>query len=144
VSGVKAPAGTLSLLILLGCSAGPGGDSAAASKQTTTASVVDQLKASGLRVESRGSIEQSFFSVPATVYAVDGDDLQLYEYPTAPAAEKDAAKVAPNGAIGTSMPMWIAPPHFFRRDQIIAIYLGSSAKNLEALRQTLGQQFAGQ
>lgn len=133
---MKTMAWTLSLFVLLGCSAGSGGDSA-------VTSIVDQLNASGLRVEPRGSIEQPFFSVPATVYAVDGDDLQLYQYASASAAEKDAAKVAPNGAIGTSMPMWIAPPHFFRRDNIIAIYLGSSAKTLDALHQTLGPQFAG-
>lgn len=143
---MKAPASTLFLFvfIIFGCSAGSGGDStAAASKQTTTASIVDRLKANGLRVESRGSIEQSFFSVPATVYAVDGDDLQIYEYPNASGAETDAGKVTPNGAIGTSMPMWVAPPHFFRRDNTIAIYLGSSARTLETLREAMGPQFAG-
>jgi len=134
---VRASIWTILIAVLFGCSAGSGDDPEAGT------SLVDQLKANGLRVESRGSIEQSFFSVPATVYAVDGDDLQVYEYASASAAETDAAKVAPNGAIGTSMPMWVAPPHFFRRDNVVAIYLGSSPKTIGVLRQILGQQFAG-
>ena len=46
----------------------------------TASQLIDSLRASGLRVEPRGSIEQPFFSVPGKVYAVDGNDLQVYEY----------------------------------------------------------------
>ncbi|HEY5610073.1 MAG TPA: hypothetical protein VIL97_02610 [Thermoanaerobaculia bacterium] len=41
------------------------------------------------------------------------------------------------------MPMWIAPSHFFQRDRLIVIYLGTSEKILGVLRETLGPEFAG-
>ena len=106
-------------------------------------SVIDELRAAGLRVEDAGPIEQAFFSVPAHVYRVEGNDLQVYRYASDEAAAADAATVSPNGAIGGAMPMWIAPPHFFRRGNTIAIYLGDNARVLTELERILGRQFAG-
>jgi len=108
-----------------------------------TASLVQQLRTSGLTVETADTISQPFFTPKGRVYRVNGDDLQLYEYRDAPAAAKEASRVSPDGSIGGSMPMWIAPPHFFRKDRVIAIYLGSNAKVLSALTQSIGAQFAG-
>jgi Tol biopolymer transport system component len=41
------------------------------------------------------------------------------------------------------MPTWIGPPHFFRTEQLIALYLGDDAGVLELLEAVLGSQFAG-
>ncbi|HUP61360.1 MAG TPA: hypothetical protein VNA69_13165 [Thermoanaerobaculia bacterium] len=117
---------------------------AAQQSQPARASLPDELRAAGLSVEDAGPIEQSFFSVPAHVYLVEGNDLQVYRYASEQAAATDAAKVTPNGAIGTSMPHWIAPPHFFRRADTIAIYLGTNARVLAELERLMGKQFAGQ
>lgn len=106
-------------------------------------SVIEELRAAGLRVEDVGPIEQEFFSVPAHVYRVEENDLQVYHYASDEAAAADAATVSPNGAIGGAMPMWIAPPHFFRRGNTIAIYLGENARVLTELERLLGRQFAG-
>ena len=88
-------------------------------------------------------VSQPFFSVKAAVYRIDGGELQVYNYRSASAAAKEAGRVAPNGAIGGAMPRWIAPPHFFRKGRVIAIYLGSSDKALKALTRVMGPQFAG-
>ena len=110
-----------------------------------TASIVDALRSAGLEVEDAGPIEQSFFTVPAHVYVVEGGDLQVYRYPSEAAAKADAEKVDPKGSpIGTSMVSWIAPPHFFRRGDTIVNYLGSNERVLEILRREMGPQFAGQ
>ena len=38
---------------------------------------------------------------------------------------------------------WIAPPHFFRKERVIVLYLGTDAKVLAVLTELLGAQFAG-
>ena len=134
---------SLAFLALLAVACAPvatQSDSAAAARK----SIADELRAAGQRVEDMGPIEQTFFSVPARVYRVEGDDLQVYEYASEEAAAADAAKVQPNGAIGTSMPHWIAPPHFFRRGSTLVIYLGTNTRVLADLERLMGKQFAGQ
>ncbi len=134
---------TLAFLSLLALACAPASTqphSAAGSR----GSIPDELRAAGLRVEDLGPIEQTFFTVPARVYRVEGDDLQVYAYSSEEAAAADAAKVRPNGAIGTSMPLWIAPPHFFRRGSTLVIYLGTNARLLAELERLMGKQFAGQ
>ena len=106
-------------------------------------SVVRQLRANGVSVERIDTVSQPFFSVKAAVYRIDGGELQVYNYRSASAAAKEAGRVAPNGAIGGAMPRWIAPPHFFRKGRVMAIYLGSSDKALKALTRVMGPQFAG-
>lgn len=142
------------LLGVVACTGAPDASSpraaaAGTASATATASAADTLVISlsqaGLTVRSAGTVEQPFFSVPARVYTVDGDDLQLYEFPTAESAQAAAATVsASGGSIGTSSMSWLAPPHFFHKDRLIANYLGSSSKTLAALETILGPQFAGQ
>jgi len=89
-------------------------------------------------------VEQPFFTVPAHVYVVSGSDLQVYEFASAAEAEEAASRVAPDGgSIGTTMVSWMAPPHFFRKDRLLANYLGTSEKTLAELRRLFGPQFAG-
>lgn len=133
----------LLLLTTIGCAANPVADAAATSAPPATSLAAD-LRAAGLTVEDAGTVEQPFFGVPASVFRVDGNDVQVYEFDSAAAAEKAAADVAPNGgSIGTAMMSWMAPPHFFRKDRLIVNYLGTSEKTLAALRNLLGPQFAG-
>ena len=106
--------------------------------------LVAQLRQAGLAVESAGPIEQTFFTPQANVIRIgDLGEAQVYEYPTATQAEAEAASVNANGSIGTSMPMWIAPPHFFRSGSLLVLYLGSDERTLSTLRRLLGEPFAG-
>ena len=106
-------------------------------------SLVDHLRSSGLKVESAGEIEQPFFTPKARVIRIGTTgEAQVYEYPSEQAAEADAAKVKPDGSIGGSMPHWIAPPHFFRRSNLLVLYLGSDENTLASLRSFLGNEFA--
>lgn len=138
-------------LAVVGCAAAPDGSAVRTpeSKKTTpgplsVASVADALRAAGLKVEDAGRVEQPFFGVPAHVFTVEGNDVQVYEFAGAAAAGKAAAQVAPNGgSIGTTMLSWMAPPHFFRKDRLIVNYIGTSETTLTALRNLLGPQFAG-
>ena len=107
-------------------------------------SLVEHLRSSGLKVESAGEIEQPFFTPKARVIRIGATgEAQVYEYINEEQAAADAAKVNPDGSIGTSMPHWIARPHFFRRRNLLVLYLGSDESTLQSLRSFLGNEFAG-
>ena len=133
----------LLFLLPLGCTAASSPSSGTDSSAATA--LADQLRAAGLTVEDAGVVEQPFFSVPARVFIVDGNDVQVYAFASASDAERAAAQVGPTGStIGSSSMSWLAPPHFFRRDTLVVNYLGSSQKTVRELQRLLGPQFAGQ
>ncbi len=119
-------------------------------------SFVDALRAKGLTVEIIGSIEQPFLRAKGTGLRVSGDnlkqpaELQSFNYDDTDlrtdgliAASEDASPIGPDGNPKTMRINWIAPPHFFRKERVIVIYLGSDANMLALLTESLGPQFAG-
>ncbi|HLO13842.1 MAG TPA: hypothetical protein VK206_03365 [Anaerolineales bacterium] len=108
------------------------------------ASLISALQASGATVETGDPISQDFFRPEGHTLKVNGADLQVFEYESAEAMEKDAAQVAPDGgSIGTSMVDWIDTPHFYKAGRIIVLYVGSDQAVLDLLQKTIGSQFAG-
>lgn len=76
---------------------------------------------------------------------LNGEGVQVFEYPAAAQMEAQAAQISPTGtAIGTSRVHWIAPPHFFKRGRVLVLYVGEDRGVIEALEAALGGQFAGQ
>ena len=59
------------------------------------------------------------------------------------AAEADAAQIGPDGNPRTTMVTWIAPPHFFRADRLIVLYIGDDPTVVDLLTALLGPPFAG-
>ena len=107
-------------------------------------SLVDQLRGVGATVDPAGEIEQPFFSVKAQVIKVNGEDVQVFEFANAPAANAVASSVAPDGgSIGTNMVSWIAPPHFYKAGKIIVLYVGNPGAVTVLLAKVVGAQFAG-
>jgi hypothetical protein len=107
--------------------------------------LMQRLRAAGATADPVGRIDQPFFSVAGKALTVDGEDVQVFEYATAAAAEGDARRVSPDGsAIGTSKPLWIGTPHFYRQGRLLVLYLGDQKKIIQALEAALGRQFAGQ
>jgi len=110
-------------------------------------SLVDYLRATGATVGHPSLpqvIVQDFFSVTGQVFKVNGEDVQVFEYSDQAAAEAEAALVSADGSsIGTSMPFWVAPPHFYKAGRIIVLYVGENQAIIDALENVLGAQFAG-
>jgi hypothetical protein len=109
------------------------------------ASLVKVLQEAGATVETGDSITQEFFTPEGQTLKVNGTDLQVFEYESAEAMEKEASQVAPDGgSIGTSMVTWIDTPHFYKAGRIIVLYLGNDQAILDLLKKALRPQFAGQ
>ena len=108
------------------------------------ASLIEALRASGAQAELGDPVEQAFFTVAGQILKVNGKDVQVFEYESSEKMEADAAQVAPDGgSIGTSMPMWVEPPHFFKSGRVLVLYVGEDKAVIDLLKGALGEQFAG-
>ena len=97
-----------------------------------------------MKVERGGKVSQPFFSVGGPILAVEGEDVQVFRYATARAAEREVGRVSADGSsVGTNMMSWMSTPHFYRKDNLIVLYVGDNAAVLRALAAVLGAQFAG-
>jgi hypothetical protein len=84
-----------------------------------------------------------FFSTSAQVVLVNGGHINVFEYPTKAAVERDAATVSPDGSsVGSTMITWVGPPHFYKSGLLIVIYAGSADSVLRPLEAVLGKPFA--
>jgi hypothetical protein len=121
------------------------GDSAADDTLTLGIRSLQQaLSNAGAEVALGDSIDQDFFSVPGQIITLNGELVQVFEYTDSALTDADAGQVSPDGSsIGTIVPSWIGPPHFFRAEQLIALYVGEDPGVLELLETILGSQFAG-
>lgn len=106
--------------------------------------LINRLRARGRKVLRGGKVSQPFFSSAGRTINVDGEQVQVFQYANAKAAEREAKAIDPQGsAVGTSMPMWVAPPHFYKSGRLIVLYVGQSSSVIRALDRALGPQFAG-
>ncbi|MDO8412718.1 MAG: hypothetical protein Q7S51_02890 [Gallionellaceae bacterium] len=111
---------------------------------TDLATLITSLRASGAGVKLGEKVDQPFFSVPGKIITLNGEDIQVFQFPDVTTIAAQAAQISPDGNnVGTSKPMWIEPPHFFRKGKLLALYIGNNDQVLKALTTVLGQQFAG-
>jgi hypothetical protein len=110
-------------------------------------SLVVNLHAAGATIEHPTLpqvIVQDFLSVTGQVFKLNGEDVQVFEYSDQSTAEGEAELVSPDGSsIGTSMPFWVATPHFYKAGRIIVLYVGEDPAVMDMLESVLGAQFAG-
>ncbi|MFQ5945722.1 MAG: hypothetical protein ACE5NC_05650 [Anaerolineae bacterium] len=141
-TGLRALA--LGLLVTLGCTGPHSPVVSRESPVTDYASLIEALRARGATVEPSGDISQPFFSVGGQIIAVDGADVQVFEYEDAAAADAEAGLISPDGSsVGTTMITWVAPPHIYKKARLIVLYVGEEAGVTAALEEALGPQIAG-
>jgi hypothetical protein len=102
------------------------------------------LRSRGVKAARAGNISQPFFSVKGRGISVNGENVQVFVYASESAAEAEAKLVSPDGTgVGTNLMSWIAPPHFYRKGELIVLYVGGEHSVVDALVAVLGPQFAG-
>jgi hypothetical protein len=128
-------------------SPGPDRDPSKQSKRgtvTDSPSLIKSLRALGAGATAAGDVEQPFFSIKGAMIKVHGEDVQVFQYANAAAAEAEATPISQDGmAVGTRKIFWVGPPHFFKTDKLLVLYVGDNAKVLKTLEAVLGRQFAG-
>jgi hypothetical protein len=113
-------------------------------------SFVDNLRGRGLTVDPTGTVQQPFLHAQSgTVLKLsDGGlpspaEVQSYDYTSASVAQSDLAAIDSHGNPRGSSVSWIGPPHFFAREKVVVVYVGSDPALLKILREVLGGQVAG-
>ena len=102
------------------------------------------LQEAGATVEPVGEVTQPFFSITGKTVQVNGGEVQVFEFADANASREAAESVSPSGSsIGTVMVSWLATPHFYKTDNLIALYVGDDPAVMKLLETYLGPQFAG-
>lgn len=116
-----------------------------AKSSTELRSLIKKLRSQGAKVTLTSErVEQPFFSVPARILNINDVGIQVFQYSSRSATNKEAMLVSADGmAIGGSKPSWMAPPHFFKSGRLLVVYVGDDQKILALLQSALGKQFAG-
>ena len=109
--------------------------------------LVRALEGQGIRVvriEQMPRQSHPYFSVAATRLSVSGENVYAFEYASAQAADRDAASITPDGyGVGNSHIDWIGPPRFYKKDQLIVLYVGANRDVTGPLERVLGAPIAG-
>ena len=117
------------------------------SKKVETAdfmSLVDNLRKSGATVEFEGDVDQPFLGPLGSVIYVNNEEVQVYEYASKEELDADVAEIPADGSdFDTTIIVWHSPPHFYKKEKMIVLYLGKDKKVLNLLEAELGKQFAG-
>lgn len=137
------PAGTLAaaMMILAGL------QTAAPPRPTVpgAAALVRALRSEGVMAARRGRVSHEafpFFAPRATRLSVAGEDVHVFEFPSADAAGRESSHISPGGSpIGAHQITWMAPPRFYRKDRLIVLYVGSNLEVAQALESILGPPF---
>ena len=102
------------------------------------------LRDGGHQVVPMEPVSQPFFEPEGQVIALDGHQVQVFEFSSHADADSMADTIsADGGSIGTTMVSWIEAPHFFRSGRLIVLYVGEDAEVIETLEDLLGHQIAG-
>lgn len=122
---------------------------------------IEHLRSRGLAVEIIGGSRSGdvFLRPRGTLLCVGGgaiappEPMEVFVYKSAREAEADLNRIDPDGSTSTSTARdgsgsmlhveWVRPPHFFRSDRIIVLYLGDNQGVLRLLTEVLGSQVAG-
>lgn len=119
---------------------------------------VDAMRGRGLMVDPVAQVRQPFLTPSGTLLRISGApvsgtaELESYNYDERDlgwdghaVAAADASRVARDGQPrDASLRVYYpGPPHFFRRERVIVLYVGSDTALLGLLRELLGPPFAG-
>jgi hypothetical protein len=131
-------------LTIIGC-ANSGIRQAEPGEIDTADDLAAALREKGMVVELGTVIDQPYFEPDAQVLAVNGEQLQVFEFADGAAAADAAETVSEDGTtIGTTSISWIGPPHVYRAGNLIAIHVGEDTAVRDALNEIMGPQFAGE
>ncbi len=110
----------------------------------TPQELAQELRNEGLAVTVGQTVSRPFLQATGTELRVENATLQVFEYPTENAAERDLTAVSSDArTIGSTQMTWQGDPHIFRSGRLVVLYVGDDDRILDALEDTLGAQVAG-
>jgi hypothetical protein len=105
--------------------------------------VIASLQGLEAEVEEIGQVDEPLFEVDTRLIRVNGQDVQIFEFPDEATRQAAAETVSPTAAtIGTVIPEWVDIPHFWSQGQVIVLYVGQDQPTIDLLTSVLGQPVA--
>jgi hypothetical protein len=128
------------------CRSNPAAPGDLGSAQALTTALTEQ-GATVVRLEQMPATSHCL-SVGALRLSVNGENVYVFEYESADAANMDASTVSPDGSAINSAGRgcfirWTGPPRFYKKDRLIVLYVGSNQDLIRTLDRVLGPPFAG-
>lgn len=126
-------------LLLMAC----GGQQPGAASEQAITQLVDTLQQGGIMAQRTGPSNIAWLnSAPGHAYRLNDGNLFIHAYSSAETAQNVAAQIPPRADDGQTD--WAGPPHFFRCDDLIVLYVGQAPAVTSSLTERCGPQFAGQ
>ncbi len=105
--------------------------------------LIEDFEKKGLKVEITQSIEQPFFTVQGILLSLNGENIQVFQYPDEESREKDSHLISSDGSvIGNNQIEWITPPYIWASGDLIVIYPGTDESVIDAINDTFGEPIA--
>lgn len=105
--------------------------------------LIGDIENRGVKVEGTQSIDQPFFTVSGKLLTLDGEGVQVFQYPDEETRENESRLISSDGSlIGNHQIEWIAPPHIWASGNLIVIYPGSNESIINVLNDALGKPIA--
>lgn len=102
-----------------------------------------ELQKTGMEVEKTQAIEQPFFSIPGKIISVNGEDVQVYQYPDEKSRENESRLISSDGSvIGNNQIDWVDTTTIWASGNLIVIYIGSNSSVIGAINDSLGKPIA--
>ncbi|WFR54825.1 hypothetical protein QA584_14485 [Anaerocolumna sp. AGMB13025] len=107
------------------------------------------LEHKGFSIDSKAVDKDILEGIRNYVTIDEKDNISVYLYKNNKAMERDAGYISPDGfgydkLIKHVSVDWIAPPHFYKMDNMIVLYCGEREEIINCLKEFMGEQFAGQ
>ncbi|MBI2628777.1 hypothetical protein HYW74_01705 [Candidatus Pacearchaeota archaeon] len=95
-------------------------------------------------IQAGNITKEIFFKVPAKVIKIGDDKIQVYEYSSAEEMETEASKISDEGyRVKNVIINWLKPPHFYKKDKLLVLYLGENRSIMDDLEKIVGKEFIG-
>lgn len=109
---------------------------------------VAELESSGFKIKQEDVDKDILAGQRKWLTVDDNENISVYIYKNNKRMVKDASHVSPDGfsyktGFKNVSISWISNPHFFKRDNIIVLYVGEDKDIINHLENLLGKQFAG-
>ena len=117
--------------------------------------LLQDLRAAGIAAEElAGPNAKLRFSIEGKGLAVNDGIIHVFAFPDPATADTEASYVSDDGwtirvpqdggRTGTTIYEWVATPHYYKKAELIVLYIGDDEVVIDTLVEVVGPQFAGQ
>ncbi|MEV6524531.1 hypothetical protein AB0M43_21465 [Longispora sp. NPDC051575] len=112
-------------------------------------SLVNNLRGRGVTVQIGNTVQQLFLRGAGIQLKVSGGGIggtavvESYDYDAAATISEDASGLDADGNPKLTKILWNEPPHFYRAERVLVLYVGSDSGVMKLLTDICGPQFAG-